>query len=138
MTIHELAGQRAPKSMLIDVQEFTSAYYHRDIRGPVSFGTSGHRGTSMKGTFNEKHIAATAQAICEYRASKAITGPLYMGFDTHALSGPAFKTALEVFVANGVQVIIHANDKFTPTPVISFFIVVPVRPSMFQIPIISR
>ncbi|MBN1850369.1 MAG: alpha-D-glucose phosphate-specific phosphoglucomutase [Deltaproteobacteria bacterium] len=122
MTIHALAGQPAPKSMLINVPEVIASYYTNDIQGPVSFGTSGHRGSSLKGTFNEMHIAATAQAICEYRTSKAITGPLYMGFDTHALSVPAFRTALGVFAANDVQVIIHKNDEFTPTPVISFFI----------------
>lgn len=122
MTIHELAGQPAPKSILINIPELIASYYTNDIQGPVSFGTSGHRGSSLKGTFNEMHIAATAQAICVYRASKAITGPLYMGFDTHALSIPAFRTALEVFAANDVKVIIHKKDEFTPTPVISFFI----------------
>ncbi len=122
MTIHELAGKPAPQSMLINVPELISSYYTNEIQGPVSFGTSGHRGSSIKGTFNEMHIAATAQAICEYRASKAITGPLYMGFDTHALSVPAFRTALGVFAANDVQVIIHSKDEFTPTPVISFCI----------------
>jgi phosphoglucomutase len=122
MTIHELAGKPAPRSMLINVPKLISSYYTNDVQGPVSFGTSGHRGSSIKGTFNEMHIAATAQAICEYRASKAVIGPLYMGFDTHALSVPAFRTALEVFAANAVQVIIHKNDEFTPTPVISFSI----------------
>jgi phosphoglucomutase len=121
--IHELAGKPAPEYLLIDPDKLTSAYYDNDINGPVSFGTSGHRGSSLKGTFNDIHIAATSQAICEYRASKGINGPLFMGFDTHALSGPAFKTALEVFAANGVETIIHKDDQFTPTPVISFVII---------------
>ncbi|MBU2451917.1 MAG: phosphoglucomutase, alpha-D-glucose phosphate-specific, partial [Proteobacteria bacterium] len=99
-----------------------SSYYTVDIKGPVSFGTSGHRGCSFIGTFNELHIAATAQAICEYRLTNRITGPLYLGFDTHALSEPAFRTSLKVFTANDVDVIIHAGDDYTPTPVISFMI----------------
>jgi phosphoglucomutase len=120
--IHELAGKPAPEYLLIDPDKLTSAYYDNDINGPVSFGTSGHRGSSLKGTFNDMHIATTSQAICEYRASKGINGSLFMGFDTHALSGPAFKTALEVFAANGVKTVIHKDDQFTPTPVISFLI----------------
>jgi phosphoglucomutase len=120
--IHELAGKPAPVSLLIDPDKLTSAYYKNDINGPVSFGTSGHRGSSLKGTFNDIHIAATSQAICEYRASKGIKGPLFMGFDTHTLSVPAFRTALEVFAANNVETIIHKEDQFTPTPVISFLI----------------
>jgi len=108
--------------MLVNVPGLVASYYTDEIEGPVAFGTSGHRGSSFKGTFNEMHIAATAQAICEYRASKAITGPLFMGFDTHALSEPAFRTALEVFAANEVEVVIHEKDEYTPTPVISFFI----------------
>lgn len=122
MAIHPLAGKTAPRSMLVDISGLISSYYNDQPMGPVSFGTSGHRGSSLKGTFNEMHIAATAQAISEYRASQSITGPLFMGFDTHALSGPAFKTALEVFAANSVEVIIHEKDEFTPTPVISFLI----------------
>ena len=120
--INELAGKIAPESILIDPAKLESAYYNDDIKGPVSFGTSGHRGTSLSGTFNDDHIAATSQAICEYRGSKGITGPLFLGFDSHALSGPAFKTAVEVFTANNVETVIHANDQFTPTPVISFLI----------------
>lgn len=120
--IHELAGKPAPESMLIDVAALESAYYNGDIKGPVSFGTSGHRGSSLSGTFNETHIAATAQAICEYRYSKDIKGPLFMGFDPHALSKPAFRTAIEVFAANDVHTVIHEKDEFTPTPVISFLI----------------
>lgn len=120
--ISELAGKIAPESILIDPQRLESAYYSKDIKGPVSFGTSGHRGSSLSGTFNDVHIAATSQAICEYRSSKGFSGPLFLGFDSHALSGPAFKTAIEVFAANGVETVIHANDRFTPTPVISFLI----------------
>lgn len=122
MKVHPLAGKPAPRSILINIPDIISSFYTNDPEGPVSFGTSGHRGSSIKGTFNEMHIAATAQAICEYRISKAITGPLFMGFDTHALSIPAFRTALEVFAANGVSVIIHEKDEYTPTPVISFCI----------------
>ena len=85
----------------------------------VSFGTSGHRGTSTNGTFNEAHIAAITQAICEYRQQAGIGGPLFLGKDTHALSAPAQNTALEVLVANGVETVIQENDGFTPTPVIS-------------------
>lgn len=122
MTAHELAGKPAPKSMLENIPGLVSAYYTDHPKGPVSFGTSGHRGTSVNGTFNEMHIAATAQAICEYRASSGIKGPLFMGFDTHALSEPSFRTALEVFAANQVETVIHEKDEYTPTPVISFMI----------------
>ncbi len=122
MELHHLAGKPAPKSMLINVPRLLSAYYTQEPTGSVSFGTSGHRGCSQKGTFNEMHIASTAQALCEYRALNGITGPLYLGFDTHGLSEAAFRTALEVFAANDVEVAIHANDEYTPTPVISFLI----------------
>ena len=122
MAIHELAGKSAPKSMLVNIPDLLSSYYKNESLGPVSFGTSGHRGSSLNGTFNEAHITATAQAICEYRALKEIKGPLFLGFDPHALSEPAFRTALEVFAANGIETVIHANDEYTPTPVISFLI----------------
>lgn len=122
MELHPLAGKLAPKSMLINVPRLISSYYTLGADGPVSFGTSGHRGCSFNGTFNEPHIAATAQAICEYRLSQGHSGPLFLGFDTHALSEAAFRTALEVFAANGIEVVIHANDEYTPTPVISFLI----------------
>ena len=108
--------------MLIDVPGLVSSYYTNEPQGPVSFGTSGHRGSSLKGTFNEAHIMATAQAVCEYRELKKVEGPLFLGFDTHALSAPAFRTALEVFAANGIETIIHEKDEFTPTPIISFLI----------------
>jgi phosphoglucomutase len=109
---------------LVDIPHLVTAYYteHPDPAVPeqqVSFGTSGHRGSSLKSAFNEDHIAATSQAICEYRASAGITGPLYMGRDTHGLSEPAFITALEVFAANDVAVRVDAADRYTPTPAVS-------------------
>jgi phosphoglucomutase len=124
MAIHPLAGKPAPKDLLIDPAKLERGYYDRqpDVSDPnqlVSFGTSGHRGTSSNGTFNEAHILATTQAICEYRHQKNIGGPLFMGKDTHALSTPAQRTALEVLAANGVETIIQRNDGVTPTPVIS-------------------
>ena len=122
MTVHELAGKPAPKSLLVNIPDLIASYYTDSPKGPVSFGTSGHRGSSQKGTFNEMHIAATTQAICEYRSSQGIKGPLFLGFDTHALSAPAFRTALEVLAANGIETVIHERDEFTPTPVISFLI----------------
>ena len=122
MTLHPLAGKPAPKSMLVNIPRLVASYYTLEPSGPVSFGTSGHRGCASGGTFNEMHIASTAQAICEYRTSKGITGPLYLGFDTHALSEAAFRTSMEVFAANEVEVVIHAKDGYTPTPVISFLI----------------
>jgi phosphoglucomutase len=108
--------------MLENIPRLVSSYYTLEPEGNVSFGTSGHRGSSVKGTFNEMHIAATAQAICDYREARGINGPLFLGLDTHALSEPAFMTSLEVFAANGIEVVIHADDEYTPTPVISFLI----------------
>jgi len=122
MEPHQLAGKPPLKSMLVNIPRLIASYYTLEPTGPVSFGTSGHRGCSSKGTFNEMHIASTAQAISEYRATKGITGPLYLGFDTHALSEAAFRTSLEVFSANEVDVVVHSNDEYTPTPVISFLI----------------
>ena len=124
MPIHPLAGQPAPQSILVDVHRLLSAYATdtpdvtvRDQR--VTFGTSGHRGSSFKRSFNEQHILAVTQAVCEYRATQHTNGPLYLGKDTHALSEPAFITALEVLAANGVMVMIDQDGGFTPTPVIS-------------------
>jgi phosphoglucomutase len=119
-----MAGQLAPDSYLIDAGKLERAYYENrpDFADPfqlVAFGTSGHRGTPHRGTFTEAHILAITQAICDYRRSHATTGPLYMGKDTHALSGPAQRTALEVLAANQVETIIQRDDGFTPTPVIS-------------------
>lgn len=124
MTVHELAGKKAPAWMLTNVARLVSAYYtHRpDPQDPaqqVSFGTSGHRGSSFGKSFNEAHIVAVSKAIAEYRRSKDITGPLFMGMDTHALSEPALVTALEVFAAQEIDVMIQAGRGYTPTPVIS-------------------
>ena len=129
MAIHPLAGKPAPHETLIDVEAVLKAYYERqpnvdDPQQLVSFGTSGHRGSSADGSFNEAHILAMTKAICEYRASKNISGPLYLGKDTHAVSGPAQKTALEVLAANEVETIIQRDDGFTPTPSISRAILV--------------
>ena len=124
-----LAGKPAPKELLIDPARLQADYYGlqpdvSDHNQLVSFGTSGHRGSALHGTFNEAHILAITQAICEYRKGQGIDGPLYMGKDTHAVSEPAQRTALEVLVANGVETIIHENDGVTPTPVISHAILV--------------
>jgi phosphoglucomutase len=127
--ISPLAGLPAPKSMLVDVAKLEREYYERrpDLEDPnqmVIFGTSGHRGSPFQGTFTEAHILAMTQAICDYRRGQSTNGPLYMGKDTHALSGPAQRTALEVLAANGVETIIQEDDKVTPTPVISRAILV--------------
>jgi phosphoglucomutase len=124
MSVNPLAGKPAPISMLINVPQLVSAYYtlHPDVSQPeqrVAFGTSGHRGVSFKHGFNEDHILAITQAICCYRKEQGITGPLFMGMDTHALSTPAHATALEVLAANSVEVMIHQGFGYTPTPVIS-------------------
>src|SRR5216683_5188310 len=129
MTISPLAGKPAPKEMLIDVARLEKEYFerHPDVEDPsqlVSFGTSGHRGTPLHGTFTEAHILAITQAICDYRRSQGTDGPLHVGKDTHALSAPAQRTALEVLSANGVETIIQRDDGVTPTPVISRAILV--------------
>jgi phosphoglucomutase len=127
--ISPLAGKPAPKELLIDPAKLERAYYERrpDMADPnqrVSFGTSGHRGSSLNGTFTEAHILAITQAICDYRRGQGIDGPIYMGKDTHALSSPAQRTALEVLAANDIQTIIQRDDGVTPTPVISHAILV--------------
>jgi phosphoglucomutase len=124
MKVNSLAGKLPPKSMLIDVADLINAYYTGipDASIPeqlVEFGTSGHRGSSKTKSFNEMHILAISQAICLYRSSQGIDGPLYLGFDTHALSLPAMKSALEVLTANDVVVMLAEGDEYTPTPVIS-------------------
>jgi phosphoglucomutase len=124
MTMHPLAGKPVPRELLINIPRLVSSYYTLKPDGnipaeKISFGTSGHRGSSFSRSFNEDHILAASQAICEYRASRKIEGPLYMGMDTHALSEPAFMTALEVFAANGTRVVIQDGFGYTPTPVIS-------------------
>src|SRR6201982_4258080 len=127
--ISPLAGKPAPKELLIDPARLQRDYYERkpdvtDRNQLVAFGTSGHRGSAFRGTFNEAHILAITQAICEYRKGQGIDGPLYMGKDTHAVSEPAQRTALEVLTANGVETVIQENDGVTPTPVISHAILV--------------
>src|SRR5579864_7459538 len=124
-----LAGKPAPKELLIDVARLEREYFERkpdvsDRTQLVAFGTSGHRGSPLRGSFTEAHILAITQAICDYRRGQGIDGPLYMGKDTHALSAPAQRTALEVLAANGVETIIQENDGVTPTPVISRAILV--------------
>jgi phosphoglucomutase len=127
--ISPLAGKPAPKELLIDVAQLQQEYFERrpdlqDRNQLVSFGTSGHRGSPLNGTFTEEHILAITQAICDYRRGQGIDGPLYMGKDTHAVSGPAQRTALEVLAANNVETIIQERDGVTPTPVISRAILV--------------
>ena len=124
MSIHPLAGKLAPKEVLVNVPRLVSAYYLNkpDPNIPaqaVSFGTSGHRGSSLLYSFNEDHVLAISQAIFEYRKNQGISGPLFMGMDTHALSEPALYSAIEVFAANGMQINIHNDHNYTPTPVIS-------------------
>ncbi len=124
MPLHELAGLPAPASLLVDIPRLVSAYYsyRPDPAEPsqrVAFGTSGHRGSSLRRSFNEAHILAISQAIAEYRQLQGIDGPLFMGRDTHALSTPAHMTALEVLAANDVEVRVARDDEYTPTPVIS-------------------
>ncbi len=126
--VHPLAGKPAPADMLIDVAALLRAYHDApDANDPgqrVAFGTSGHRGSALKRSFNEAHILAIVQAVCEYRSRNAITGPLYLGMDTHALSAPAQASALEVLAANGVDTRIQRDAGYTPTPVISRAILV--------------
>lgn len=124
MSIHPLAGQIAPLEYLTSIPQLISSYYtlHPEPGNPaqaIAFGTSGHRGTSLNGTFNEDHVLAICQAIFEYRKLQAISGPLIMGMDTHGLSEPALRSAIEVFAGNGMEIIIHADNRPTPTPVIS-------------------
>jgi len=128
-TISPLAGKPAPREMLVDLARLEKDYFDRkpdleDANQLVAFGTSGHRGTSLNGTFTEAHVLAITQAICDYRKAQGITGPLYMGKDTHALSSPAQCSALEVLAANNVETIIQKDDGVTPTPVISHAILV--------------
>jgi phosphoglucomutase len=122
--VHELAGKPVPRTLLANIPRLISAYYTykpdvSDSAHRVAFGTSGHRGSSLRSSFNEDHILAISQAICEYRKSRDITGPLFIGMDTHALSEPALATAIEVFAANEVTVMIQKGLWYTPTPVIS-------------------
>ena len=129
MALSPLAGKPAPKALLIDPARLEGEFYSRrpdpaDAGQRVSFGTSGHRGSPLAGSFNEAHILAITQAICEYRKGQGIGGPLYMGRDTHAVSGPAQRAALEVLAANGVETVIQPSDGVTPTPAVSRAILV--------------
>jgi phosphoglucomutase len=137
MSVHELAGQPAPQEQLIDVSALIEAYYSQkpdpaDAAQQVAFGTSGHRGTSFKQSFNEEHILAICQAICELRQQRSINGPLYLGMDTHALSQPALSTAVEVFAANEMDIVIQQGLGYTPTPVISHAILTYNRDNEFS------
>ena len=129
MAISEHAGRPADPSMLVDVDRLVRSYFEirpdpADPAQRVAFGTSGHRGSSLNGAFNEAHIAATTEAICRYRESQGTDGPLFIGVDPHALSEPAFRTALRVLVAHDVDVRVDAADGYTPTPAISHAILV--------------
>ncbi len=122
--LNPLAGKPAPAAVLVNVPRLLAAYYSERpdpaiAAQRVAFGTSGHRGSSFDLSFNEAHVLAISQAICEYRKQHGIDGPLFMGFDTHALSAPAFASALEVLAANGVELMIAAHDEYTPTPAVS-------------------
>ena len=124
MSAHELAGKPAPRSILENIPRLIAAYYtHQpdsaDPAQQVAFGTSGHRGSSIRNSFNEAHILAVSQAVCDYRQAQGTDGPLFLGMDTHALSEPAFASAIEVFAANSVDLFIDAGLGYTPTPVIS-------------------
>jgi phosphoglucomutase len=124
MSIHPGAGTPAPRELLVDIDKLRTEYFRHkpdvaDRAQRVSFGTSGHRGSSLRGAFNEDHVLAITQAICEYRVTQGITGPLYIGRDTHALSDPAFQSALEVLAANGIETLVDAADGATPTPAVS-------------------
>ena len=124
MTINPAAGKPADSSILVNVPKLITAYYElrpdpSDPRQRVVFGTSGHRGSAMDVAFNEWHILAITQAICDYRKSRNIDGPLFLGMDTHALSEPAFASAMEVLAANNVEVMLSDGTPYTPTPVVS-------------------
>jgi phosphoglucomutase len=124
LALHPLAGKPAPRSVLVNVPRLVAAYYalRPDVSDPaqrVAFGTSGHRGSSLRASFNEAHILATSQAIAEHRRGRGIDGPLFVGMDTHALSEPAFVSALEVLAANGVEVRVQTGRRYTPTPAVS-------------------
>src|SRR5688500_2221485 len=133
MVLDPRAGQPADPATLVDVDALIAAYHDRrpdpsDPAQRVAFGTSGHRGSSFRGSFNEAHILATTEAICRYRVQHGYSGPLFIGRDTHALSGPATRTALSVLVARGVEVHVDSADGFTPTPAVSHAILVANRP----------
>ena len=129
MSLHPLAGKLAPSDQLVNVSKLITAYFTEKpdpsiAAQRVAFGTSGHRGSSFKRSFNEDHVLAISQAICLYREKEGITGPLFLGIDSHALSEPAFVSSLEVLSANGVEVMISTNDEYVPTPALSHAIIV--------------
>ena len=124
MAIHPLAGQPAPPDLLVDLDRLRDEYYVRlpdvtDRAQRVSFGTSGHRGSSLRGGFNEAHVLAIAQAICDYLQRQRVIGPLFLGKDTHGLSDPALTTVVEMLAANGVEIMVDSRAGSTPTPAIS-------------------
>ena len=129
MSHSPLAGHTAPLSILVNLPRLVTAYYSlrpdpAQSTQRVAFGTSGHRGSAFNSSFNEQHVLAITQAICQYRALNNITGPVFLGLDTHALSEPAGATALEVLAANGVHVMLAEGDEYTPTPAVSHAILV--------------
>src|SRR5919202_6826123 len=119
MTVHPRAGRLPDPEDLIDVDHLLAAYHEERPAEPVAFGTSGHRGTSLDGSFTEAHVVAISAAVCRPRAEQGIDGPLFLGRDTHALSEPAFRTIVEVLAGHGADVVVDAGDGYTPTPVIS-------------------
>jgi phosphoglucomutase len=119
MTVDTRAGTLPESADLVDLDALLAAYHEQPPAAPVAFGTSGHRGTSLDGSFNEPHVIAISAAVCRYRAEQGTSGPLYLGRDTHALSAPAFRTIVEVLAGHGVDVVVDADDGYTPTPVIS-------------------
>ena len=121
--IHPLAGRKAPVEQRVNLSRLLADYYTVEPETPVAFGTSGHRGSASSGSFNEAHVAAVTAAVAEFRRGQAHGGPLFLGFDTHALSEVAFRTALEVLAAHDVPTLIHERDEYTPTPVVSFLII---------------
>ena len=128
MPIHPLAGKPAPADVLVDVTKLHDEYYAQrpdptNRAQRVTFGTSGHRGSSLRGTFTEGHVLAITQAICDYRRRQDTTGPLFIGRDTHALSEPATRTAIEVLAAHGADLRVDARDGYTPTPAVSHAII---------------
>jgi phosphoglucomutase len=119
VTVHPRAGRLPEAADLIDVDQLLAAYHEERPAEPVAFGTSGHRGTSLDGSFTEAHVVAISAAVCRYRSQQGVDGPLFLGRDTHALSAPAFRTTVEVLAGHGVRVVVDAGDEATPTPVIS-------------------
>src|SRR5918994_73463 len=119
MTVDPRAGQLPEAGDLVDLERLLDAYHEHEPSEPVAFGTSGHRGTSLDGSFTEAHVVAISAAVCRYRSDQGTSGPLYLGRDTHALSEPAFRTIVEVLSGHGVEVVVDAAGGYTPTPVIS-------------------